>query len=115
MIPFEVRQRFCVQETLAVGDATKTLLTHVDDSQYVITAICATCLVSAAQTLYVGDSSGTNKALSLAASFPQHSQAFTQLNEGLKLTLGEDIVIKPGAAGPSFHVVCEGYILRPII
>lgn len=111
-LPFENYQRFCVQNTLAAGDASKTLMAAVSGVRYYVTAICATCLTSAAQSVYVGDSSGTVKALSLAASFAQHSQAFTQLQEGLALTLSEALVIKPAAAGPSFHVVVEGYSKR---
>lgn len=111
-LPFENYQRFCVQNTLAVGDATKVLIAAVTGVQYFVTAVCATCLVSAAQSVYVGDSSGTVKALSLAASFPAHSQAFTQLNEGLALTSGQALSITPAAAGPSFHVVVEGYLKR---
>lgn len=111
-LPFENYQRFCTEETLAVGDASKTLMAAVTGVTYYVTAVCATCLVSAAQAVYVGDSSGTQKALSLPASFPANSQAFTQLQEGLALTLSEALVIKPAAAGPSFHVVVEGYSKR---
>lgn len=111
-LPFENYQRFCEEVTLGAADASKTIKAAVTGVQYFVTSICATCLVSAAQTVYVGDSSGTKKALSLASNFPAHSQAFTQLNEGLGLTVGEAIIVKPAAAGPSFHVVCEGYLKK---
>lgn len=111
-LPFENYQRFCVQNTLAAGDATKVLMAAVSGVQYFVTAVCVTCLTSAAQAVFVGDSSGTVKALSLAASFPANSQAFTQLNEGLPLTISEALSITPAAAGPSFHVVVEGYLKR---
>ncbi len=111
-LPFENYQRFCTQNTLAVGDATKVLMAAVSGVTYFVTSVCVTCLVSAAQTVYVGDSSGTVKALSLPASFTAGAQAFTQLLHGLQLTKSQALSITPAAAGPSFHVVVEGYLKR---
>ena len=110
MLPFEARQRFTAQATLGAGDATKTLFDVGTTQTAYITSVIATCLVSAAQAVYVGDSSGTVEALSLAASFTLHGQASVQLLNGLALTKGEDVIAKPAAAGPSFHVVVEGYL-----
>lgn len=111
-LPFENYQRFCEETTLGAAETTKTIKAAVSGVQYFVTSVIATCLTSAAQAVYVGDSSGTKKALSLAASFPAHSQAAVQLNEGVGLTISEALIIKPVAAGPSFHVIVEGYLKR---
>lgn len=111
-LPAEVYQRFSVQNTLGAADASKTLLDVGAGVTVVVMNIKATCIASAAQSVYVGDTSGTVKAISLGASFPVHGESALQLLEGLKLTEGEDLIIKPAAAGPSFHVVAEGYLLK---
>ena len=113
MINFEKYQRFSVQDTLLIGDATKTLFALTAGRQIFVTACVVTGIVAAAQTVYVGDTSGTVKVVSLAASFPVHSQADRYLTQGLGLTVGEALIVKPGAAGPSVHVVCEGYVIGP--
>lgn len=107
-------QPFVAEVTLGAGDATKTLKAATTGVSYVVTGVYATCLVSAAQTVFVGDSSGTVKALSIAASFTLHNQVRTgPLNRaGLVLTEGEALIVKPAAAGPSFHVVVEGYLKK---
>lgn len=112
MFPVERYQRFSVQDTLGAGDASKTLVTGGAGITIVVTTAIITCITAAAQATYVGDTSGTVKALSVAASFSQHLQASVQLLEGLKLTEGENLIIKPAAAGPSFHAVVEGYLLK---
>lgn len=105
-------QRFCVSATLGTGDASTTLKAAVTGFSYYITGVILTSITAAAQALYVGDSSGTVKALSVGASFTAHAQARMHTREGLKLTAGEAIVVKPAAAGPSVHVVVEGYLVR---
>jgi len=112
MLNFEKFQRFTTEATLGAADASKELMPAVSGVTYAVTRLAATCLVSAAQAAYVGDSSGTVKALSVAASFTLHAQARLNLLEGLKITAGEALIVKPAAAGPSFHVVVEGYIIR---
>lgn len=112
MLPVEARQRFSVQATLGTGDASKTLLDVGAGVTIVVMNVTLTSLVAAAQSLYVGDTSGTVKALSAAASLTVHAQLACQLVEGLRLTEGEDLIIKPAAAGPSVHVVAEGYLLK---
>lgn len=114
-LPFEDYQRFSVEETLGIGDASKTLMAAATGVQYFITTVILTSLVAAAQTIYVGDSSGTKKALSLPISLAAGTQYFSQLLEGLAMTVGEAVIIKPAAAGPSVHVVCEGYAKRGIV
>ncbi len=112
MLPAEAYQRFSVQATLATGDASKTILDIGAGVTVVVMSLTLTCIVSAAQPVYVGDTSGTVKALSLGSAYPAHSQATLQLLEGLRLTEGEDLIIKPASAGPSVHVVAEGYLLK---
>lgn len=112
MLPIEARQRFSRAVTLGTSDSSQEVMPAVTDGIYAITSVILTCLVSASQTVYVGDSSGNVKALSLGASFPAHSQAAVQLINGLELTSGESIVVKPGNVGPSFHAVVEGYLLK---
>lgn len=111
-LPVETKQRFSVQDTLGAGDSSKTLVAAVAGVTVVVMNVTVTCLVSGAQAVFVGDDSGTVKALSLAASFPQHQQAIIQLVEGLPLTESEALVIEPAAAGPSFHCLVEGYLLK---
>lgn len=110
--PAERYQRFSVQATLGTGDASKTLLAGAAGVTIVVMCVKALCLVSAAQAVYVGDTSGAVKAISLAASYTLHASNDLQLLEGLRLTEGESLIIKPAAAGPSFHVVAEGYLLK---
>ena len=112
MLSLEKWQRFSVQATLGTGDSTKTLQAGGAGITIYITSLTLTSLVAAAQVLYVGDTSGTVKGLSLPASYAAANQAFLSLLQGLPLTIAEDLIIKPAAAGPSVHVVAEGYIIR---
>lgn len=111
-LPVEQRTRFSKSVTIATGDTSKEIMAADSATTYYVMNCVMTCITSAAQAVYVGDSSGTVKALSLASGFPQHSQASVQLLEGLKLTAGEALVVKPAAAGVSFHVVVEGYLTK---
>lgn len=112
MLPFEANQRFCVQATLDTGDTSKSLKAAVTGYSICVTRVDLTSITAAAQALYVGDSSGNVKAISVAASFTAHAQAHMESEEGLKLTVSEALIIKPAAAGPSVHVVATGYILK---
>lgn len=109
---FEVYQRFCKEVTLGTGDAVKEIMPAEAGVTYFVTNGRIHCLVSAAQAVYVGDNDATNKAFSVAASFPVNSQVSLNLAEGLSMKTGQSLVIKPAAAGPSFHVVIEGYLTR---
>lgn len=111
-LPFEIRQRFSVALTLGTGDASKTLVDIGAGVTICVTNILMIGLVAAAQVLYVGDTSGTVKVLSVAASWPANNFINAQFNQGLALTEGEDLIIKPAAAGPSVHVVVEGYLVK---
>ena len=110
-LPFEIQQRFAVQATLGTGDTSATLKAAITGRKFVVTGLVVTSLVAAAQTLFVGDTSGTVKALSLAASITANQQLFFNSIEGLQLTVSEDLIVKPAAAGPSVHVFAEGYVL----
>ncbi len=114
MLQVEARQRFSKAVTLGTGDASKEIMPAVTGVTYHVMNVVLTCLVSAAQAIYVGDSSGTVKALSLAANFPLHSQAAIMLLEGLGITIGESLVVKPASPGPSFHAVVEGYLVKQV-
>lgn len=111
-LPLLVRQRFSVQDTLGAADTSKTLKDVGAGETIHVLSVTVTSLVASAQTLYVGDTSGTVKAISLGISLVVNSQAVVQLMEGLALTEGEDLIIKPAAAGPSVHVVAEGYVIK---
>jgi len=110
--PIETEQTFTTQQTLGAGDATKTLVAAESGVRFVVTAVILTIITAAAQTLYVGDSSGTVKAISIAASAPANTQYVIQLVRGLELTSGVALIIKPAAAGPSVHCVVEGWKKR---
>ena len=114
MLPSERYQRFSKAVTLGIGDSSATIKAAVAGVTINILNVVVTCLVSAAQAVYVGDTSGTVKAINVASGFPQHGQAAAQLLEGLALTKGEALIIKPAAAGPSFHCVVEWYETRDI-
>ncbi len=110
--PAQNYQTFSVQNTLGTGDASKMLLDVGPGVTIVVMNMSLIGLTPAAQALYVGDTSGNVRALNVAASFPAHGQLGLQLIKGLPLTEGEDLIIKPAAAGPSVHVVAEGYLLK---
>jgi len=109
MLPSDRNQRFAKQGTMLAADAVLTLITGVSGQTIAIVDGIITCLVPAAQGVYLGDQSGTVKALSLATSFGTTCQAIFRSSEGLRLTPGEALVLKPASAGPSMHVSVSGY------
>lgn len=112
-LPFENYQRFSVQVTLAAADASKTLVAADPTVQIAVTHLSITGITAAAQTMFIGDSSATNKVISYPNSQPSvgtHHEV--DLTEGLRLVKGEALIIKPNNPGPSIHVVAEGYLLR---
>lgn len=111
---FDSNQRYCVEKTLGTGDTSKELMPAVTGVTYFVTNARIHCLVAAAQTVFVGDADGTNKAFNLPASFPIHSFVTLNLLEGLSMKAGQALIIKPAAAGPSMHVVVEGYLTKAI-
>jgi hypothetical protein len=113
MLEFEMEQKFSAQGTLAGADTSLTLKSASSVETLVVTSVILTTLTAGAQALYVGDESGTVKVLSLPASKPDAgNQASIQLLNGIALTKGEDLIVKPAAAAPNCHVVAEGYIRR---
>ena len=112
-IPLSTEQRFCKEVTLLAAETTHTNLTAAAAETIVVTYASIMVILGAAQTVYVGDECGTNRILSVAASLATFAPHFVgPLVEGVHLVKGEDLIIKPAAAGPEIHVVCEGYILR---
>lgn len=112
MLPVETWQRFSTVAVLTAAQTSVVVMPGVTGYQYVIINGTLTCLVSAAQGVYLGDSSGTVKPMQAAASFAANAQLALQLLEGIKLTKSETVILKPDAAGPSIHAVVEGYILK---
>jgi len=109
----EIEQKFAVWANLGVGDASVVLVDAQPNIRIIVTTVIVTGKIMAAQAIYVGDSSGTVKVLDLPASIPAvGQQEAVQLVNGISLTKGEALIIKPAAAGPSVHVIAEGYLLR---
>ena len=111
MLGFEKYRKFCAQNTMLAADTVKTIQAGGAGIQIVLTRAFVICLTAAAQTVYVGDTSGNQKILSLPASYPVNSEAWAILDIGLALTVGDDAVIKPAAAGPSFFCILEGFFI----
>ena len=105
----EIYPRFSVQDTLGAADATKVLVAGVAGRIIVVTYAKITSLISAAQVVFVGGATGPIRILSLAASFPVNTEARTELQVGIPLAVGDSLVITPASAGPSMHVVVEGF------
>jgi hypothetical protein len=113
MLPSELYQGFCVEKTLGTGDASKELIAAEAGVTICVVAATLISLVAAAQAIYVGDTSGNVKALSVAASMTANLAVMTGPHPyGLQLTKGEALIIKPAAAGPSVHVSISGYKIR---
>lgn len=113
MLPREKNPRFCVQVTLAAVDTVQILQAAVTNRIYVVTRYVITGIIAAAQTLYLGDTSGTVKVVNLPVSIPAAGQQLTaEMEQGLPLTVSQALVIQPAAAGPSVHVLVEGYYIN---
>lgn len=112
MLPVERYQRFSTAGVLTTGQSELQVMPAVDGYQYALLNGVITCLISAAQPFYLGDASGTKKALEGAASLGANSQLAFQLLQGYELTVSESIVLKPDAAGPSLGIIAEGYIIK---
>lgn len=94
--------------TLAASDTTKTLLAAKTGRVPVMTHMIARILVAAAQTVDIA--CGTVKYKRFGASEAVGTEAFLgPMEYGLPGVSGTAIVITPAAAGPSVHVVAEGY------
>lgn len=105
-------QRFSTVGVLTTGQASLTLMPAVSGYTYAVVNASIVCLVSAAQGFFLGDSSGTKKALQAAVSLTTNAQLSLELTQGLELTASEALVLKPDSAGPSLHCLAEGYILK---
>lgn len=113
MRPCEIYPRWSSQITLGAADTTKTVQAAPGaGKRLVVTAYMMTVVISAAQSVDLEDTSGTVEVAKMAASLAAGTQFRSPtLDEGLKLTVNEALLIKPAAAGPSVHVWAEGYIL----
>jgi hypothetical protein len=103
---------FCVQGTLGTQATTLSLKAAPGALKALrVTKLFATVITSAAQVVDVEDTSGTVHVLRLGASATAHAQYQMTLERGVQLTANEALVVTPGAAGPSVHVVAEGYTI----
>lgn len=107
-------QPWSVQTTLGAADTTKTLRAAPGANlQLVVSVLNCTVLISAAQAVDVEDTSGAVEFLRLPLSVAAGLDYARNLDEGLKLTVNEALIIKPAAAGPSIHCTAEGYVIGP--
>lgn len=104
-------QQWQSQIVLGAGDATKVLKAAPGaGKRLVVTKLWANVLVSAAQPVDIEGSDGTDELIKFAASAAVGTQASREFDEGWALAQNIGLRIQPGAAGPSVHVVAEGYI-----
>jgi hypothetical protein len=111
-IPQETRAKWQAQITLGTGDTTKTLLAAPPAPYATLRAYCthmvALCLVSAAQAITI--TAGSMTFMSLPVSWAVGNEHFFgPMVLGLPGAAATAITITPASAGPSIHVVAEGY------
>lgn len=109
-IPQETRKLWQAEITLLAGDATKTLLAAPvgPETKIVCTHMVARIITSAAQAVDI--KIGTVNVRRLAASEAVGTESFLgPMINGLEGQAGQALTIVPAAAGPSVHVVAEGY------
>lgn len=113
-IPQETRKLWQAEITLLVGDATKTLVaapagtTASPETKIVVTHMVARVLVSAAQAVDI--KIGTVNVRRLAVSEAVGTESFMgPMINGIEGQALQPLTIVPTAAGPSVHVVAEGY------
>lgn len=101
-------ERWSAEATLATGDASKTLLAAKTGRSIVVTFYRARILVAAAQAVDI--KVGTVVACKFAASEAVGTESFIgPMDYGLVGQVSTALTITPAAAGPSMHVVAEGY------
>lgn len=111
MLPFERYQRFTTAGVLTTGQAQLDLMPAATGYTYAVVNASIVCLVQAAKETYLGDSTAAKKAMIAPASVTTGYQDKLNLSgEGFKVTKSDTLVLKPESAGPSFHVIVEGYI-----
>jgi hypothetical protein len=104
------KERWSAEVTLLAADTTKTLLATPTGTRktIVVTHVVAHCLVSAAQAVDI--KIGSVNVRRLAASEAVGSESFLgPMDYGLIGQAASAMTIVPAAAGPSWHVVAEGY------
>lgn len=110
MLPQESKEGWSAEITLGAADTTKTLLAAPTGQRkaIVVTHLVAHVLVSAAQTIDI--KVGTVVIRKLGASAGVGVETFVgPMVKGLFGQAGQALTIVPAAAGPSVHVVAEGY------
>jgi hypothetical protein len=111
-IPQEAYALWSAEITLGAADTTKTLIAapaapYATRTLYV-THIHATSLISAAQAVDI--KIGSTNLIRLAASWAVGNETFLgPMIRGLRGQPGQALTIVPAAAGPSIHVIAEGY------
>ena len=113
-IPQETRKLWQAEITLLAADTTKTLLaapagsTTSPETKIVVTHIVAHVLVSAAQAVDI--KIGSVNVRRLAASEAVGAETFFgPMINGIEGQALQALTIVPAAAGPSVHVIAEGY------
>lgn len=109
-IPQETCERFSVEVTALAGDATKVVLAAKAGRRAVVTYCHVIGLVAAAQAFDVQSSDAAVNVVRAGASLAVNAELFFgPMIEGVVLPIGTGIRYQPAAAGPSVHIVCEGY------
>ena len=112
----ETNSPWCAATALTVS-ATSVTVKSVPSTAHalVVTHYCYTSLTSAAQTMGLQDSSAT--ATVFVSKMPASITAGTQLKDdmqiGIQLPTGKDLVLVPATAGPAGFIVAEGYAIIP--
>lgn len=111
-IPQEQLANWSAEITLGAGDTTKTLLAApaapYAGRRIYVTHLHATSLIAAAQAVDI--KIGTVNVLRLVASWAVGNETFIgPMIRGLRGDVAGALVITPAAAGPSIHVIAEGY------
>lgn len=109
-LPQETAERFSFEVTALAGDATKVLLAAKANRRPVVTYCHVIGLIAAAQAFDIQSSDGAVNVIRVGASLAVNAELFYgPLVEGVVLPIGTGIRYQPAGAGPSVHIVCEGY------
>jgi hypothetical protein len=113
---------FCSQATLETGEASKTVQATPGPGRYLhVTALYVTVLVApgVGVTVDIEDSGGSVHLMRLSSGAAVNNMFQLVLRgmkrpragQGLRLPADTGLVITPSEAGPSVHVITEGFIL----
>jgi hypothetical protein len=109
-IPQETKKRWSAEITLGAADTTKTLVAApgLGTTAIVCTHLVARILVAAAQDVDIKIGSVNLRRLK-ASEVVGTESFFGPMIQGIVGQAGQALTISPAAAGPSVHVVAEGY------